>query len=156
MLYAFTGSLLARAGISPVPFMGIVLGIVPVVFSVLFFIVPLLRKIRLDRQNARIRLETLRRRIFARVLSSPARVDASDIRPAAKGIDPRDLAAASSAILERLAASLNAEPLVAEKEGSFAYRFTELERQQADLQEYRAKVDLAKYGLGKTVFDSGK
>ena len=58
--------------------------------------------------------------------------------------------------LERLAASLKAEPIVQEKEGSFAYRFTELERQLADLEEYRAKVDLAKYGLGKTVFDSGK
>ena len=136
--------------------MEIVLGIIPMVFSVLFFLVPLLRKIRLDRRNAGIRLETLRRRIFARVLSSPARVDASDIAPAGRGLDPRDLTAATSTILERLAASLKAEPIVQEKEGNFAYRFTELERQQADLEEYRAKVDLAKYGLGKTVFDSGK
>jgi len=156
MLYAFTGSLLARAGISPVPFMEIVLGFVPIVFSVLFFIVPFLRKILLDRRNAGIRLETLRRRIFARVLSSPARVDASDIAPAGSGLDPRDLTAATSTILERLAASLKAEPIVQEKEGSFAYRFTELERQLADLEEYRAKIDLARYRLGKTVFDSGK
>jgi hypothetical protein len=157
LLYSFTGNLLASAGIpSPVAVLAVVLGLVPVAFSFLFFLVPLLRKIRLDRQNDTIREETLKRRIFAHVLSSPARVDPGDVRPAGTGLDPKNLPSAARRIIDRLAASLGAEPIVLEKQGAFAYRFKELERQLADLEDYRRNVDLRRYEVGKTVFDSGQ
>jgi hypothetical protein len=155
-LYSFTGSLLARAGIDPVPLMATVLGVIPVAFSILFFLVPLLRKIRLDRQNARIREEELRKRIYARVLASPARVSPADITPERDELDPKDLPAASRRIIERLAAEQKAEPVVQEKDGTFAYRFAELERQQGDLERFRNGIDEKKYAVGKTVFDSGQ
>jgi hypothetical protein len=156
LLYSFTGNLLAHAGISPVPVLGIALGIIPVAFSVLFFIVPLLRKIRVSRENSAIRQDTLRRRVFAHVFSSPSRVDARDLRPTGAGLDPRDFAGACRRIIERLAAAMRAEPIVQEKEGVFAYRFAELEREIADLAAVRSSIDLKRYELGKTVFDSGK
>jgi hypothetical protein len=155
-LYSFTGNLLAHAGINPVPLMAIVLGAIPVAFSILFFLVPLLRKVRLERQNARIREEELRRRIYAHVLASPARVSPSDITPERNELDPKDLSAASRRIIDRLAAELKAEPIVQEKEGTFAYHFAELERQLSDLQAFRSGIDLKKYAVGKTVFDSGE
>jgi hypothetical protein len=156
-LYSFTGRLLQQAGIdSPVPLLAIVLGLVPFAFSVLFFLVPLLRKIRLDRQNTRIREETLRRRIFTHVLSSPARVDPSDVRAVGNELDPRNLPAASRRIIDRLAASMGAEPIAKQEAGTFVYKFTELERQIADLEDYRRKVDLKSYEVGKTIFDSGQ
>jgi hypothetical protein len=156
-LYTMTGSLLQQAGIgSPVPVLAIVLGAVPVAFSILFFIVPLLRKISLDRLNARIRDEILRRRIYTSVLASPARVDPGEVRPVGSDLDPKNLAAASKRIIERLAASLGAEPLVKEQEGTFAYRFRDLERQIADLEGYRRRIDLKSYEVGRTIFDSGQ
>jgi hypothetical protein len=51
---------------------------------------------------------------------------------------------------------MRAEPIVQEKEGVFAYRFAELEREIADLAAVRSSIDLKRYELGKTVFDSGK
>jgi hypothetical protein len=155
-LYSFAGNFLLRAGISPVPLLAIVLGIIPVAFSVLFFLVPLVRKIRLGRRNDALREETLRRRIMAQVLSSPSRVDPREVRPTGTNLDPRDLPGAARRILDRIAASLKADPIPLEKEGLFAYRFKELERELADLEAFRKGIDLKRYEVGKTVFDSGQ
>ena len=156
MLYSFTGNLLSQAGISPVPFMAVVLGIIPAAFSIVFFLVPFLRRLRLNRQNALLREEVLRRRVYTQVLSSPAHVAASDIKPARSEMDPPDFIAACRRVLDRLAAALKAEPIVQEKEAVFAYRFSELERELSDLEEYRKGIDIGRYGVGKTVFDSGQ
>src|SRR5208283_3774698 len=86
-LYSFTGGLLERAGISAVPVLEVVLGFIPVAFSVVFFVVPLLRKLRLDRRNDALREEALRKRVMAQVLSSPSRVDPRDVRPSATSLD---------------------------------------------------------------------
>lgn len=155
-LYSFVGRLLMQAGISPVPVLSIVLGIIPVAFSVFFFLVPLVRKIRLGRQNDALREETLRKRVMAQVLASPSRVDPREVRPTGTNLDPRDLPGTCRRILDRLAASLKAEPVPLEKEGLFAYRFTELERELADLEAFRSGIDTKRYEVGKTVFDSGQ
>jgi len=155
MLYSFVAGLLLQAGIAPVPVIGIGLGIIPVAFSIVFFIVPLLRRIRLARHNESLRDEALRRRIMAHVLQSPSRVDPGDIRPTGSSLDPRDLPARSRRILDRIAAALKAEPIPLEKEGRFAYRFAEIEREMADLESFRRGIDLRRFEVGKTVFDSG-
>jgi hypothetical protein len=156
LLYSFTGRLLMNAGIAhPVPLLTLVLGIVPVAFSIFFFLVPLLRKLRLNRQNARIREEALRGRIITQVLASPSRVDPRDMKASGTALDPRNLPAASRRIIDRLAAAMHAEPIPQEKQGAFAYRFAELERELADLESHRKGIDLKRYELGATVFDSG-
>jgi hypothetical protein len=155
-LYSFVGRLLQQAGISPVPVLEMVLGIIPVAFSVVFFLVPLVRKIRLGRQNDSLREEMLRRRVMAQVLASPSHVDPRDLRPTSTNMDPRDLAGRSRKILDRLAASLKAEPVPVEKEGVFAYRFPELEREVADVEAFRRGIDTKRFEVGKTVFDSGQ
>ena len=62
----------------------------------------------------------------------------------------------SRRLLDRIAAALKAEPIPLEKEGQFAYRFPELERELADLEAFRRGIDTKKYEVGKTVFDSGQ
>ncbi len=154
-LYSFVSSFLLQAGISPVPVIAIALGVIPVAFSAVFFLVPLLRNLRRGRQNDALREETLRKRIMAQVLASPSHVDARDVRPTGTSLDPKDLPARSRRILERMAASLKAEPIPLDKEGQFAYRFAEIERQMSDLEAFRKGIDLKRYEVGKTVFDSG-
>jgi hypothetical protein len=158
-LYSFVGRLLLQAGLFPaeiVSALAVVLGIIPVAFSVFFFLVPLFRRIRLGKQNDAIREETLRRRVMAHVLASPARVDPGELRPIGTNLDPRDLPATSRRVLEKIAAALKAEPIPLEKEGLFAYRFPELERELADLEAFRRGIDTKRYEVGKTVFDSGQ
>lgn len=145
-----------NAGIDPVGLLAIGLGFVPVLFSIVFFLVPLFRRIKLSRQNDAIRAEALRRQILGKVLSSPSRIDPSDLRPPLGMQEPKNFAGLARRILERLAAQLKAEPVVQEGTNAFAYRFPELERELADLEAYRRSVDVSRYDVGKTVFDSGK
>jgi len=154
-LYSFVTGMLLQAGISPLPIVEIALGVIPVAFSIVFFIVPLLRNARRQRLNDLLRDEALRKRVMAQVLASPARVDPRDVRPTGTPLDPRNLPARARRILERIAAALKAEPVPLEREGEFAYRFTELERQLADLEKFRKGIDVRRYQVGKTVFDSG-
>jgi hypothetical protein len=151
-----TGTLLANYGVSPIPFLGIVLGVIPVTFSVVFFLVALLRKLRLNRENDSIREETLRKRVLNAILASPTRVDPREIRPAGNGLDPRNFPAACKRMLERIAAAFHAEPIAADGGKDFTYTFPELQRQIGDVQQYRGSLDIHKYDVGKTVFDSGQ
>jgi hypothetical protein len=155
-LYSFTGNLLSNLGFSPVPVLEVALGVIPVAFSIVFFLVPLFRTIRLHKQNDKIREEALRKRIYAQLLASPQRMDPREVRPSGTALDPKNLPLASRRIIERMAASLQAEPIALEKEGAFAYSFPELQRQLADLESFRKEIDPKKYELGKTVFDSGQ
>jgi hypothetical protein len=131
------------------------LGIVPLAFSALFYLVPLVRRRRLARINEEIRTEGLARRVYARVLSDPSKVDPREVRPLGAGADPARFEASRKRIFDRFAGAKGAEP-EALPGGGFIYRFADLEREKADLQRYRASVDLAKLQTGATVFDSGK
>ena len=155
VLYTFVTSMLLQAGIRPLPVMEIALGIVPVAFSILFFIVPLLRNLRRRRLNETLRDEALRKRVMTQVLSSPSRVAAADVQPTGTPLDPKNLPARARRVLEKIAAALKADPLPLQKEGEFVYRFKDLERQLADLEAFRKGIDVRRYEVGKTVFDSG-
>jgi hypothetical protein len=154
-LYSFTGNLLMHAGFNPIGVLEIGLGVIPVLFSVVFFLVPLFRRIRLSRQNEKIRQEALRKEILGQIISSPAHVDARNIRPLGSDLDPKNFAETVRRILERIAAQLKAEPVVQEGTHDFAYAFPELKRELSDLAEYRSGLDVKRYEVGKTVFDSG-
>jgi hypothetical protein len=155
-LYYITYHGLQSLGVAnPVPLISIALGIVPVAFSVLFFLIPLLRKIRLDRQNQTIQEENLKKRIYAHILANPSHVDPRNIGPDGAESTPKRYDRVRDRIVRRFAALKSAEP-VQQADGAFAYRFTELERELADVEEYRKKVDLKSFEVGKTIFDSGQ
>ena len=155
-LFSLTGNLLTQLGVSnPLPGIEIGLGLVPVAFSLIFFLIPIFRLARNNRRNGEFRLEALRRRVLAHIVSSPSHVDARDLRPIGSAMDPKNYAAVVNRTVEKLAAEMGAEPVVQEQAGVFAYRFKEIEREISDLTAYRNSIDLVKYDLGKTVFDSG-
>ncbi len=133
----------------------VALGFIPVAFSALFFLIPLLRSLRLKRENERIRRENLRKRVFAQILSNPGHVDPNTLQIGNADASPRRPEAERARIVKRLAAIKTAEP-VQLADGSFAYDFSELKREMADLEDYRNKVDLKSLEVGKTVFDTGQ
>jgi hypothetical protein len=154
-IYSVTYNLLSYANIPPVPFMAIILGIIPVSFSIVFFIVPIIRKILLNRKNQKIREENLRKKIIAQILANPEQVDPRALQAIEADATPRKYETVRKRIIDRFAALKAAEP-VQMPDGSFIYRFPELKREIADLEEYRKKVDLKSFEVGKTVFDSGQ
>jgi hypothetical protein len=154
-LSRMAGAVLQAVGVlNPAPILAVGLGAVPLAFSALMYLVPLLRRARLARRNEQIRTEDLARRIYQRVLADPSRVDPREITPAGGSREPARFEALRKRIFDRFAGAKGAEP-EALPDGGFVYRFTDLEREKADLERTRAAVDLAKLQTGETVFDSG-
>ena len=149
-LYWFVLSLLAQVGLNPLLFSSLVLGVVPIVFSFLFWLVPGIRAGRLKVENERIKTENLRRILYAQAAVNPAVLRAPDPSALPESARPAK-AKAGVKVLEELAAYEGGEPLP----GGEAWRMTELERKLADAAKLRDRVNLDDYRLGGTVFDTG-
>ncbi len=120
-----------------------VLGLVPLIFSMLFFLIPILRRIQEGGTNKKIRERNFRRELAKRVLSSPASI----IVPEKTQFQPEK-------ILMDLAESRKLE---VDAQGSgYVFSLPDLVREKADLTELRNKIKISDYTMGKTVFDSGQ
>ncbi len=148
-LFFFAGNLLLELGLSPLPIMTVGLGLVPLAFSVLFWLVPALRSAALAGQNERIRRGNMRRSLYAAALSSPSSFRAPDQAALPAAARPNDPGAVRAAV-EELASYEGGDPL----EGG-AWRLAELERKVADAERERARLALEDRGLGGVAFDSG-
>ncbi len=154
-LYLGLERALGQAGAEPAIALGIVLGAVPFVFSLLFFLVPLLRAAWIRRINESIRRENLRRAVYFQVLADPGEVDPRQIRPASAEERPKEPQREVRRVLDELAAFKQADIEPAE-DGHLLYRFPELARELADLAAYRRSIDPSRFDVGRTVFDSGE
>jgi hypothetical protein len=149
-LYIFTTFLAARYGniADPSALLGVVLGVVPLAFSVLFYLVPAVRAKRLADRNEAAREENLRRVAYRTVLDSPIPVRPESIPVRDDAARPKDSRAAEKT-LKQLAAWSGGEPAA---DGSYSY--PEIERGKAEAAKARASVDLSAYDLGGVAFDS--
>jgi len=151
-------------GIDPVPLLGIGLGLVPVAFALVFFAVPIIRKIKLERQNEEIRQRNLRRELYGTVMSRPQSAVPEEIareveeraaEPRGQRSLPRNVSAFVQAEIEELAAAKRAE-VEQTSGGSYRYALTELGAEIEDTNRYRESVDTSKLDVGGTVFDSAE
>jgi hypothetical protein len=147
--YYFTHQVFGKlVGIAdPTAFLGIVLGAVPLSFSIFFYGIPAIRSRRLAARNERARVENLRRIAYRAVLDSPIPVRPESIPVYDEAARPRDGRAAAKALTE-LAAWSGAE---AQADGSFD--FAEIARGRAEAARARAAVDESAYALGGVAFD---
>ena len=150
--YAFVNTLFMNfVNGDPATFLAIGLGVVPLVFSVLFYAIPAIRKARLDRSNEGVKVENLRRIAYRAITDRP-----EGVRPEAIGLQaaassaacPKDSRAAEKVVVE-FAAAAQGEPA---SDGS--YNFPEVRRSQDEALKARAAVREEDFDLGATVFDS--
>jgi hypothetical protein len=151
--YLFTHQLLGKfAGVAdPAPVLGWALGAVPLVFSALFYLIPFLRKLRVDAANERIKKENLRRVAYRAVLDSPsaARPEAIGLQVASSAAaNPKDKGVADKVLVE-LAAATGGEPAA-----GGAYAYPAIAESQEEARKARAAVRDSDFDLGQTVFDS--
>jgi hypothetical protein len=152
-LYAFTYTLLHGFTANPLPFLLIGLGLVPLIFSFLFWLIPGLRFLWLKRDNGAVKLENLRKLGYGRIWEAPLAVTAGSLESDIPECRPGDMAAAADRIIKDLGAYAVPEVSIDER-GETVYAFTELAREKAALEKYRASLDRRLSSLGKTVFDS--
>lgn len=138
---------------NPVAFATIGLGLVPLAFAALFYLIPALRSAHEKTENERIKNENLRKEAYRRVWDSPAKASPSDLDPAAAECRPKDMAAARERVLKEIGAYAVPDVTIA-SDGRTVYSFAELEREKEALERYRGSVKLEDTALGATVFDS--
>lgn len=148
-LFWFVARFFSELFSNPLGVIAIGLGVVPLVFSLLFWAIPALRSGSLARQNERIKRENLRRVVYSAAVESPASARAPtpeslpEVARPSRPDEPRKA-------LETLAAYEGGEPI----EGG-AWRLPELERKLADAERVRRAVRPEDYELGGVAFDSG-
>ena len=129
------------------------LGIVPIVFSILFFAVTSLRRIRDRRKNKAIKRHNRTRKLMRQVIDRPSKIDLAAIRFEAdeRVADSRSHASAILAGLEGVG-----DVAVDSIGGETVYAFAEIDRIERDIASFRQSIDTSKYDVGGVIFDSGR
>jgi len=154
-LYAFTHILMETIIAQPHNFIGIVLGLIPFLFSLFFWLIPLARYFLEKKENGEIKLENFKRIAFGKIWSSPVNVEIGNLITPVPECRPENPAAAGDRAVKELGAISGVE-VEQNENGKMLYSFKELENEKCAIEKYRAAIDTEKLKLGETVFDSGK
>ena len=136
---------------NPLPVISIGLGIVPFVFSLFFWLIPLARYALLKKNNEKIKLENLRKNAFMFIWDKPVAVNLSDINPAQKECRPGNMALARERVIKDMG-QYSIPDVAVNESGETVYSFNELKREKDALFKYRSGVDSGDSELGKIIF----
>jgi hypothetical protein len=154
-LYGFTYVLLDAIGLgNPVSIIKTALGLVPLVFSLFFWLIPAARHFLEVKENENVKKGNFKRFAFNSIWSSPLNIKESRFSPSADVCRPRDITAATDRVIKEIGA-LSMPEVIMGQDGEALYSFNELEREKQALERYRASIDPGSSSLGKTVFDTG-
>jgi hypothetical protein len=152
-LYGVVYVVLSHLVANPLTVISVALGIIPLAFSLLFWLIPAFRYGGMKKSNEAVKLENLRKDGYGRIWNNPLSVRASDINPAAEECRPKNMAAARERALKEIGAYAVPDVEIG-ADGETVYVFKELDREKTALQRYRASIKPGSSDLGKTVFDS--
>jgi len=148
IIYSAAGYLFQMLGSSnPVPGIQWGLGVVPLIFSALFFAIPIIRSVREKLGNEKIKFENMRRVVYRNILSTRDVFRPESVISTIEEAHPSD-AGAPEKIAKRLAAWSRAEP------SSGGYEYLEIQRSQEDAEKIRASIDTDSFSPGPTIFDT--
>jgi hypothetical protein len=152
-VYKVSYALFSSISSNVLPIITIGLGVVPLVFSLLFWLIPLLRNGKLKKTNETVKLENLRKDGFHRIWDAPLSVKPAEIDPKPAECRPKNMSAARDRVIKEIGA-YSVPEVALDASGEAVYSFVELEREKAALEKYRRGIDPEASGLGKVVFDS--
>lgn len=154
-LYAVAYILFSGFIRNPHLFITFVLGFVPIIFALLFYLIPGLRYLQLQKQNNEIKMNNLRKEMFRRIWETPDRVIPTEVNPQSEELRPENLEKSRETIVKDL--GVYSIPDVAlQDDGKTLYRFTDLQREKTALLKYRESLGTDASKLGETVFDTAK
>ncbi|MDR2468431.1 MAG: hypothetical protein LBD22_05670 [Spirochaetaceae bacterium] len=130
-----------------------VLGMVPLSFSLLFWLIPFLRNQHLHHANERVKQTNFRQYVYDTIWKRPRTLRCADLKPA--GVESRPCAfnAACTKLINEFSAYSPVD-VTADDAGDFTYTFAELERERGALNAYRARTRVDAKQLGAIVYDS--
>ncbi|MDR1655789.1 MAG: hypothetical protein LBR96_07310 [Treponema sp.] len=151
-LYGFSYVLPSSFIADPLPLLTFVLGLVPIAFSFLFWLIPALRYLALRGGNEEIKMENLRRLAYGRIWEQGEGIKESDIEAPSAGCKPKQFSKAREKIMKEMGTYSIPEISAEGKEA--VYSFPDLEREKAELKKYRSAQPAGAPDLGKTIFDT--
>jgi hypothetical protein len=151
VLTDFAGMLVANSS----SLIMIALGIVPLVFSIFFYIIPLMRNLQRNGKNEEIKKENLRKRIYNKIFENRGSINPAAVSSLAEVEKPKNPGRFTEDVVKQFAAMKHGEVEEAGA-GKFVYTFPDFKYELDDVEKYRQTVDLSKFRVGKTVFDSGE
>ncbi|GAB6089477.1 hypothetical protein [Spirochaeta dissipatitropha] len=160
LFYSFVVLLLSDIAANPFTIVLIGLGFVPLLFSLLFYLVPLLRLRSNKKKNEEVLLRNAGRRVWNGLLDTLPVGDGSVNH--AHFLRGGDSDRYIPEVLDKIAAEQHADinqdsDNATQTSGtSYSYVFPELRRQILDLQQLRAGIDPQKFAAGKVIFDSNE
>jgi hypothetical protein len=155
-LYGMTYYFLEKFSANPLPVIAVGLGITPLVFSILFWLVPAVRSRLVKKNNEAVKFENLRKRGYSRIWAFP------------RGVRPADIGYGNEASISDACSPANllhSQDMLVKEIGSYSmpevridpvygavYDFPELEREKSAIEAYRSTTRPT--GIGGVVFDS--
>ncbi|MDR2079765.1 MAG: hypothetical protein LBP74_08610, partial [Treponema sp.] len=124
-LYRIAYLLLSGIGWETLPLMSIGLGVIPIVFSLLFWLIPSLRYLGMKETNEIIKLENLRKTGYHYIWDSPLSVKPADIAPKTEECRPKKITAAQNRIIKEIG-SYSVPDVTIGPAGETVYTFKEL------------------------------
>ncbi|MDR2376140.1 MAG: hypothetical protein LBD96_06850 [Treponema sp.] len=152
-IYAITYDWASSVFSNPQPFILVGLGLIPLLFSFFFWLVPALRLARLDGENQNIKKRNLRKIGFGKIWEKPRDLVPAAIDSPAPECRPRTLEAEREKLIVEMG-SYSRPDVEADQTGKTIYSFTELEREKKALAAGRAAVNPEDFKIGKVIFDS--
>jgi len=153
-LYGFTYALAKSITANPLPLISIGLGAAPLVFSLLFWLIPAVRRFLLAKENEGLKLANFKRLGFSKIWSRPLNVEQGTLEAKTAECRPRNLSAAQDRVIKEMGV-ISSPDVQMSPNGQAIYSFTELQREKQALEQYRLSLNPDRSALGKTVFDSG-
>jgi hypothetical protein len=154
-LYAFTHIIMGFLTQNPHILISIALGIVPVIFSVMFWFIPAVRKFMEIKENESIKLSNFKKFGFSKIWANPNNVEISALIPPAAECRPKNTAFAADRVIKDIGAVSSPQVEIGE-DGKIYYSFKDLEREKIAIAGYRNSIDPNSAQIGNIVFDSGK
>jgi hypothetical protein len=154
MIYQVVYRFLSYFTNNPLPVIGIALGMVPIAFSALFWLIPLIRYIAIKEKNEKIKLKNFMKFSFSKIWNSPFSIKKNDLNPTYKEADPDDLEESQDMALKEMGVYSIPE-IALDDHKNEVYSFAELALEKDALEKYRTSIDPQASSLGKTIFDSG-
>jgi hypothetical protein len=149
-LYGVTYVLMNNFISNPLPIMHIGLGLIPMLFSLFFWLIPLVRFLLLKHDNENIKLENLRKTAFMQIWDSPLAVTTGGIKADLNECRPKNIDAARERVIKDAGHYSIPEVEVNEK-GETVYLFTDLNREKDALAKYRSSIKSGDSDLGDVV-----
>ena len=153
--YKFTNVLLENFVNNAPYFIFTALGVIPFIFSLLFWIIPSVRKFMEKKENEGIKLGNFKKFCFSKIWVSPKNIDMRYYMPISKECLPKNTISARDRVIKDLGVVSIPEVEIDER-GNTIYSFNGLENERSVVKKYRDNIDTGRLKLGSAVFDSGE